>query len=281
MTVAARPDLSRLGELALHDWPLPAGQGARGTLLLVHGLGEHAGRYAHVAERLNAWGFAVRGHDHFGHGRSAGRRGALRSDDQLLTDLAAVIDATRARMAAGQPLILLGHSLGGLVAARLVSLGLRRVDSLVLSSPALDAGLSAAQKLLLRALHPIAPGLRLGNGLDDRYLSHDRAMVAAYRSDPLVHDRIGLRLARFIASAGPATLACAPRWQVPTLLLFAGDDRLVDPAGSRAFARAAPPSLVTAREFPQHFHELFNEVERAPVFEALHDWLAARHPPVA
>ena len=93
-----------------------------------------------------------------------------------------------------------------------------------------------------------------------------------------MHDRISVRLARFIAHAGPATLAQALRWAVPTLLLFAGEDRLVDPAGSRAFARAAPPSLLTAQEFPRHFHELFNETEREPVFEALRAWLAARHP---
>ena len=266
--------------LVLHDWPLPAGQPARGTVLLVHGLGEHAGRYRHVADRLNQWGFAVRGYDQYGHGESAGVRGDLPADDRLLTDLAAIIDDTRLRMDDGLPLILLGHSMGGLVAARLVSLRLRRVEALVLSSPALDAGLGLTRKALIGVLARLAPQARRGNGLDVAALSHDPAVIAAYRADPLVHDRISARLARFIATAGPAVIRQAPRWSVPTLLLYAGQDRLVRPAGSAAFARAAPPGCVQAQAFALHFHELFNELDNAPVFEALRDWLTARFAPV-
>ncbi len=262
------------------DWPLPAGAPARGLVLLVHGLGEHSGRYAHVAARLNGWGFAVRGYDHYGHGQSPGARGTLPADDRLLTDLARVIDDTRRRMDERLPLILLGHSMGGLVAARAVSLQLRPVQGLVLSSPALDAGLSAWQKALIAVLYRLAPQARLGNGLDDRYLSHDAAAVEAYRADPLVHDRISARLARFIASAGPAVLQQAPRWPVPTLLLYAGDDRLVNPAGGAAFARAAPPEQVRVQAFADYWHELFNELDSAPVFEALHDWLTTRFAPI-
>ncbi len=268
-------------KLAVCDWPIAAGETARGTVLLVHGLGEHIGRYQHVAERLNAWGFAVRGYDQHGHGRSAGARGGLLADDQLPADLAAVIDDTRARIGGDQPLILLGHSMGGLVAARLVALGWRRVDGLVLSSPALDAGMTPLQQALVRVLVRVAPTLRLGNGLDARYLSHDAAVVAAYRADPLVHDRISARLARYIATTGPAVISAAPHWSVPTLLLYAGDDRLVNPGGSAAFAQAAPAAVVTVRRFSSHWHELFNEVDRAEVFEVLHDWLLARHPPGA
>ncbi|HOK13159.1 MAG TPA: alpha/beta hydrolase, partial [Ottowia sp.] len=94
--------------LALHDWPLSAGGTARGVVLLVHGLGEHVGRYQHVADRLNQWGFSVRGYDQYGHGESAGVRGDLPADDRLLTDLASIIDDTRARMDDRLPLILLG-----------------------------------------------------------------------------------------------------------------------------------------------------------------------------
>lgn len=265
--------------LAVCDWPIAAGETARGTVLLVHGLGEHIGRYQHVAERLNAWGFTVRGYDQHGHGRSAGVRGGLLADDQLPADLAAVIDHTRAYMGRGQPLILLGHSMGGLVAARLVALGWRQVDGLVLSSPALDAGMTPLQRTLVRMLYHAAPGLRLGNGLDARYLSHDAAVVAAYRADALVHDRISARLARFFDTAGAAVITAAPHWSVPTLLLYAGDDRLVNPAGSAAFARAAPSAVVAAQVFPAHWHELFNEVDSAVAFDALRDWLVARYPP--
>jgi alpha-beta hydrolase superfamily lysophospholipase len=172
-------------------------------------------------------------------------------------------------------LILLGHSLGGLVAARLVSLNMRKVEGLVLSSPALDAGLTAFQKLLVRVLPRIAPNLRVGNGLDPQYLSHHAGVVQEYRNDPLVHDRISARLARFIAEAGPATLACAPQWRVPTLLLYAGADKLVNPAGSRAFAAAAPRKVVTSQCFEGLYHEIFNEVERETVFAKLQGWLDA------
>ena len=261
--------------LAVQDWPLPEGMMARGTVLLVHGLGEHVGRYDALAQRLNAWGYAVRGYDQYGHGESGGPRGGLNTDTRLLEDLGDLVDATRARTPAGQPLVLLGHSMGGLVAARFVALNMRPVDALVLSSPALDAGLGAVQKMLVATLPCIAPNLRVGNGLDAQYLSHDPAVVAAYRADPLCHDRISARLARFIAEGGPATVARAAHWRVPTLLMWAGSDKLVNPAGSRAFAAAAPQALVQSHCFAPLYHELFNESPEMadPVFNMLHTWL--------
>lgn len=262
----------------VRDWSLAPNVAMRGLVLLVHGLGEHSGRYEGLAQHLNDWGFAVRGYDQYGHGTSGGARGCLPSDDRLLDDLAAMVDDTRASMGEGEgvPLILLGHSLGGLVAARFVSLGLRPVQALVLSSPALDAGLNVVQKLLLAVLPHMAPNLCVGNGLNPTRLSHDPAVVAAYRADPLVHDRISGRLGRFIADNGPATLAQAPHWTTPTLLLYAGADQLVNPAGSRAFAAAAPKAVVSAHGFDALYHELFNESKSAPVFAELKKWLAFR-----
>jgi alpha-beta hydrolase superfamily lysophospholipase len=262
--------------LAVQDWPLAEGLRLRGMVLLVHGLGEHAGRYDHVARRLNQWGFAVRGYDQYGHGESDGVRGTIPTFARLSDDLADIIDSTRARFGRGVPLIVLGHSLGGLVAARLLATAADSGDALVLSSPAFDAGLSALQKGLLKFLSRIAPRLTLDNGLDPDFLSHDPDVVAAYRADPRVHNRISLRLARFIADSGPAVLARAVDWRVPTLLLYAGLDKLVEPAGSRAFAAAAPASAVTARCFKDLFHELFNELQSDTVFEVLRDWLDAR-----
>ena len=264
--------------IALQEWPLPDGVPLRGAVVLVHGLGEHAGRYDHVARRLNSGGFAVRGYDQYGHGESGGPRGGLPNDDRLLLDLADVVDATRIRLPDGVPLILLGHSMGGLVAGRFVALKRRPVDGLVLSSPALDPGLGAVQKLLLAIVPKVAPNLRVGNGLNVDYISHDPATVAAYLADPLVHDRISGRLAKFIADGGPATVARAAQWTVPTLLMYAGGDRLVNPAGSRAFAAAAPKAVVTSHCFPEHYHELFNELEREPVFAMLESWLNEQFP---
>ncbi len=261
--------------IALQDWPLPEGLRLRGVVILVHGLGEHAGRYDAVAKRLNGWGFAVRGYDQHGHGESGGNRGSMPTANRLLDDLGDIIDSTRLRMPRGAPLILLGHSLGGLVVARFVSENRRPVEGLVLSSPALDPGLTAVQKLLLATLPRVAPNLTVSNGLDPDFLSHDPAVVAAYRRDPLVHDRVSGRMARFIADAGPATVACAPQWTVPTLLMYAGDDHLVNPAGSRAFAAKAPQRVVRSRCFDGMYHELFNETDPEPVYDVLRQWLDA------
>jgi len=261
--------------LALREWPIAGAPAA--VVQLVHGIGEHIGRYDHVARRLNAWGYAVRGHDHFGHGASTGARGGLPTVLRLVDDLALVVDDTR-KAFPGTPLVLLGHSLGGLVAASFVARRVRHVDALVLSSPGLDPGLTAFQEMLIAVLSRIAPDLRVGNGLDDNFLSHDRAVVQAYRDDPLCHDRIGGRLARFLADEGSRVQAAAPAWQLPTLLLYAGDDHLVKPAGSAAFAAAAPSQSVSATCFPALYHEIFNELESQPVFEQLQHWLALRCP---
>jgi alpha-beta hydrolase superfamily lysophospholipase len=262
--------------IALQDWPLPEGPALRGVVVLVHGLGEHAGRYNRLARRLNHWDFAVRGYDQYGHGESDGARGGLTAPERLVDDLADVIESTRGRMQPGLPLIVLGHSMGGLVAACLAALRDVRIEGLVLSSPALDAGLNAFQKLLLAMLPRYAPNLTLSNGLDPDFLSHDPVVVAAYKSDPAVHDRISARLARFIADAGPMVLARAAQWKVPTLLMYAGADKLVNPRGSQAFAAAAPQQVVTARCFESLYHEIFNELDAQPVFDLLKRWLDER-----
>jgi alpha-beta hydrolase superfamily lysophospholipase len=260
----------------IQDWPLEPGVPLRGVVIVVHGLGEHAGRYDHVARQLNEWGYAVRGYDQCGHGESGGPRGSLPTDTRLLDDLADIVDSTRLRMSKKTPLILLGHSMGGLVVGRFVSLALRPVEGLILSSPALDPGLSRFQKFLVSVLPKIAPNLRVGNGVKPQFISHDPAVVAAYRADPLVHNRISARLARFIAEASVQTVAKAGQWTVPTLLMYAGADRLLNPQGSRTFAANAPKAVVTAMCFEGLYHEIFNELDATPVFTALKRWLESR-----
>lgn len=254
----------------------------RGTALIVHGLGEHGGRYDHVAAALNEAGWDVFAHDHRGHGRSGGARGRIARDDALLEDLALVIDAVRA--ARPGRLLLLGHSMGGLIAARFVAEGLqtpparwhREVDALVLSSPALAADMNPLQKLLLASLGRLAPDLAVGNGLKPAWVSRDAAVVQAYVADPLVHDRIAPRLARFILDGGELVRRFAPRWRVPTLLMWAGSDRCVAPRGSAEFAAAAPTGLVQSQVFAPLYHEIFNEPEQAQVFARLREWLLQR-----
>ncbi|AOS81645.1 MULTISPECIES: alpha/beta hydrolase [Hydrogenophaga] len=266
--------------LALYDWPLPSRVRPRAVVLIVHGLGEHAWRYNDVAHRLNEWGFFVRAYDQRGHGDSGGAPGVLPDDDALLDDLYEMVDDTRRHIAEpwSCPLILLGHSMGGLVSATFVQRGMARVDGLVLSSPALDAGLSGFKRWLIGLMMRLSPDSTLGNGLDATKISHDPAVVQAYQRDRRVHDRISARLARFIDDNGPVVRAAAARWSVPTLLMFAGDDRLVNPAGSAAFASAAPAPMVVSRRFDGLYHEIFNERDNAAVFDTLRQWLDRRAP---
>jgi alpha-beta hydrolase superfamily lysophospholipase len=256
--------------LACHDWPLP---NAHSTLLLVHGLGEHAGRYAHVAAWLNQQGHAVRAYDHYGHGHSSGPRGGLQRDLQLVEHLAEVLAALRTERGPSHAITVLGHSLGGLVVSSAVARGLIVPDGMVLSAPALAVDMAAWQRAVVGWLPAVWPNLTLGNGLQPQFLSHDAGVVQAYLDDPLVHDRICARLGAFVASEGERVLTQAPQWLVPTLLLYAGQDRLVNPRGSRAFATAAPASVVTAHCFEPLYHEIFNETDSAPVFAALGAWL--------
>ena len=266
--------------IALFDWPLPMRHRPRGVVLIVHGLGEHAWRYDAMAQRLNEWGFHVRSYDQRGHGGSGGARGVLPNDDALLGDLSEIIDDTQEHMTEPWkcPLILLGHSMGGLIAATLVQRDMAQIDLLVLSSPALDAGIGAVQKKLIGVLKRWAPNMTLPNGLDVQGLSHDPAVVAAYQKDPMVHSRISARLAHFIDSNGPTVVAAAPSWTTPTLLLYAGMDRLVRPEGSRAFAAMSPKKVVTSRCLEGQFHEIFNEADPSQAFGALRQWLDARVP---
>ena len=285
MNLIARPSLPRpqvsglhgeAGPLALYDWALPASK-PLGTVILVHGLGEHAGRYGEVAAHLQQWGFAVRAYDQQGHGQSAGARGDMLRPGSLQADLCRVIDDTRQHPSLqGTPLILLGHSMGGLVVARTLAEGLRPVDAVVLSSPALGAFPNFFQKMLLASLPRVLPHLRVDNGLKPEFVSRDPDVVKAYKADPLVHRRISAGLAAWILTQGAQTLADARHWQVPTLLLYAGQDRLVNAQASADFARAAPAAVLQAECFEAMYHEVFNDLYRAQVFAALKRWLLAR-----
>ncbi len=266
--------------LAVYDWPMDRHRPRRGMVLIVHGLGEHAGRYEALAQQLNDCGFSVRGYDQYGHGESGGRPGTLPDPQRLLTDLADMVDAARLGMPAGEPLILLGHSMGGLVAARFASLNPTALQGLVLSSPALAVRMSAWQRRLLSFVPDWAPHLTVSNGIDPDLLSHDPQAVLAYRADPLCHDRLSPRLARFIVESGRQVLEAAPGWSVPTLLLYAGQDAVVDPAGAQAFAAAAPGEWLETRRFDGLHHELFHEraSDRLAVVQRLLAWLVRRCP---
>lgn len=275
MPTATSPLVTRDGvRLHVQRWPAEA---ARGTVVIIHGLGEHAGRYAHVAAWLNARGWDVLAPDLRGHGRSEGKRGVIRTPLGHSHDIAAAL--AEARRASPRRTVLLGHSAGGAFAARYVVETPDGIDGLVLSSPALAADLTWLQRVQLTLGRAFAPSLAQPNGLQPEFISHDADVVRAYREDPLVHDRITARLARAILDAGVLAIAAAPGWTVPTLLLYSDDDHLVASRGSDAFAAAAPREVVESERFDALYHEILNErAAAAPVYAHLERWLEARFP---
>lgn len=230
---------------------------ARGAVELVHGLGEHGGRYTELAQLMNRNGLSVRIHDHRGHGRSGGVRGSLARQDDLLTDLRQVFDD----FCQQQQTIpfLFGHSLGGLVAARFATGGWAPVRGLMLSSPALALRLSPLQKVLLAVSSRLAPGLPVPTGLPDALVSHDAAAVQAYRVDPLNHNRAAARMINFMLDAMTQVQHDAAAFSVPLLLQIAGDDAFVDPRGSREFFASLPAGDKTFHCYADSYHEIFNE----------------------
>jgi alpha-beta hydrolase superfamily lysophospholipase len=260
--------------LALRHWEPDAGMGSRGTIVIAHGLGEHAGRYTQLAGDLTDAGWTVLAADHRGHGATAGPRGVIPHEHAIRDDLLELLATARRHHAT--PVILLGHSMGGAFAAASVMHDPSAVDALVLSSPALRAHLTRTQAIMLKTMLRFAPQMAAGNGVNADLLSHDRSVVSAYNRDPLVHDRVSARLAQAIISAGEHAIAGALRWRTPTLLVYAGADQIVDPSGSAAFASAAPADLVTSHRFDSLYHEIFNETGRAWPINTLLKWLDTR-----
>ena len=177
----------------------------------------------------------------------------------------------------------LPSAMGGLVAARFATARVRPVRALVLSSPALALKLSAPMLTLHHILLALAPRLRVPNPIDARYLSHDAAVVARYRADPLVQGSISASVLETFLRGMAQAQADAILLEAPTLMLVAGDDRIVDPAGSRRFCDSAPRDLCEARWFDGAYHEIFNEAQplRGEVFAALADWLRKHLQPQA
>jgi alpha-beta hydrolase superfamily lysophospholipase len=261
-------------ELFVRDWPAVP---RRGSALIIHGLGEHCGRYAHVAAALNELGVSVRGYDQRGFGQSGGPRGTIPYANALLDDAKLVFDAFAAEAPAGEPPpFLIGHSMGGAIAARAVTGGWIKPRGLVLSSPALRTGLKGLALLGVRLGALLVPNLIRPHGLPLDKISHDPAVVADAQADPLNHDQATPRLIAFIVDAGKSARSDARKLNVPALLLVAGSDRLVAAYGSREFADAAPTGRVTFHWFDGLYHEIFNELEpdRGRVLGALKMWVA-------
>lgn len=259
----------------VRDWPLSGAVPAHDGVLIMHGLGEHCGRYAHLARFFNALGFAVRTYDHRGHGKSGGARGDVPDQEAMLRDARLVInDFTRQLHA---PPLLFGHSMGGLFAARFATAGLAPLRGLILSSPALALRMSGVQAALLKVAYALIPGVGVPNGLQTRYLSHDGEVIQAYENDPLVHAKISARLLNAMLQAIEYAHDHAPQLSIPVLLLVAEDDHLVDPVGSQRFSARMSPAISTTIYYEGFYHEIFNELEATQVFDDVRNWLERLH----
>ena len=264
--------------LACQAWR-PA-RDTRAVLAVVHGYGEHGGRYRELAVRLTEHGLAVHVCDLRGHGRSSGRRGYVSRFSDYLDDTAVHLDIVR-REDPGLPVFVLGHSLGGLIASSFVEQ--RRgqdLSGLVLSAPFLRLAIpvSPLKVLAARAASVVAPTMDVGNPLDPARLSHDQAVVSACRTDPLNHNAAPARWAAEILNAQRATLAAAGRISLPLLVMYGDADPVADPAGARELCAAASSRDKTERSYSGFYHEIFNETGReAPIADLL-AWLDGHVP---
>ncbi|MEU2927828.1 lysophospholipase [Streptomyces sp. NPDC007251] len=243
------------GPLAVHEWPHPA---PRYLALLAHGYGEHAGRYGELAAVLTAHGAAVYAPDHAGHGRSAGERVLIEDFEDVVTDVHRV--AERARTAhPGLPLVLIGHSMGGLIAARYAQRYGAGLSALILSGPVIGAWELPGRLLALPEIPdtPISPAA----------LSRDPAVAAAYAADPLVwHGPMKRPTVEAFARTLQTVAQGGDVGGLPLLWLHGDDDRLVPLPGSRIGVERLSGSRTTERIFAGARHEVFHETCKKEVF---------------
>jgi alpha-beta hydrolase superfamily lysophospholipase len=247
------------------------------VMLLVHGFGEHSGRYEEMAVWWAERGFAVHAYDHQGHGESPGPRGHADRFEDLLDDLEAFI-AMVAASHVDLSRILVGHSMGGLLVTALACERAPAIDLLVTSGPALSISpdLSPLKMWLARMLGRIWPTLGMNAGLDASAISRDPDVVSRYLDDPLVHGRMTAGLGAGMLAAVRRSAASAASVRVPLLMLHGEADRLCLPSGSQAFYAGLPHDEVAGSRihtYPNLMHEIFNEPEREQVWIDLLAWL--------
>jgi alpha-beta hydrolase superfamily lysophospholipase len=259
-------------ELRTRHWPrLASDPEPWAAVLLVHGLGEHSGRYEHVGRWLTAGGLDVHAYDQRGFGGSGGRRAYVDRWSQLHDDLAARLDAVRA-VSPDLPLVVYGHSLGGLVSLGYVLTDRPVPDRLVLSGPAIDAAVPASRRLAVKLLGSLTPTLAVTSGVGEGVLSRDPTVEEAFRADPLSEHRTTLRFGQEGFAEQDRILGRIGRLDLPTLVIHGGDDGYV-PASASEVLEANP--RVTRRVYPGLRHELHNEPEGREVIDDVIAWLEA------
>ena len=268
--------------LLLQAW-LPAGPDPTdppepsAVIAVVHGYGDHGGRYLWFGEAMASRGYAVYVYDLRGHGQSSGARGQVKRFDEYLDDTAVYLDEVR-RLQPGKPLFLLGHSLGGLICARFAEERAPDVHGLVLSSPFLQPADAAppSRVAVIKGLALVWPNKDIGNTVQAEQLSHDPAVVKAYVTDRLVHHVAPARWAVELLAAQEAAMAGAESVTLPLLVLYGRDDQVVDVAFIETLFSRAGSQDKTIERYEGLYHECFNETERERVYADLAAWLAPR-----
>ncbi len=245
-------------------WATP---GARAAVLLVHGIGEHSGRYLHVGQALSDAGFDVLAADTRGFGQSGGRRAYVEDFSEFLDDVEALLVERRTL---GLPVVLLGHSLGGLISAAYLTSARQGPDAAVLSAPALLANLPRWQRLLAPVVGRRLPKLFIPSPIAGSLLSRDPAVAEAYVNDPLLVAGSTAGLGKAVLAAMQATTASLERIHIPVYVLHGSADELVPPQASEPLAHL--PGVVR-RVWPGLRHECFNEPEQHEVLAEVIAWL--------
>lgn len=258
-------------EMYAQSWE-PDGD-ARALISLVHGIGEHSGRYAHVGKAFAEAGFAMAGFDLRGHGKSGGPRGHIPSFDAFMDDIEGFQKQLDERFP-GLPRFLYGHSLGGIL---VLNYALRRKPDFV-GVISTAAGLRTAleeQKVkvaMARVLGTLLPSVAIPTSLDVTTLSRNKEVVDKYVNDPLVHDKMTLGFGKIMLSVLPWTFEHAHEFSLPLLIMHGTDDRLGYPRGSEEFASYVKQKC-TLKLWDGLYHELHNEPEQKEVFAFMIDWL--------
>lgn len=243
-------------DLCAYAWEA---EGPWADLCLIHGLGEHAGRYEEMAQTMNRAGICVYAYDQRGHGRSPGKRATARLEE-LSLDAKGFVERIHGQT--GRPTLLFGHSMGGGIGLYTLLFHQPQVVGAIITSPWLRLRNPPPGALisLVGAMPWLFGGMNMKNGIDAALLSHDQAVVQGYPKDPLNHSMVGLSLAADMVRGGERSIANAGRLKVPLLLMHGEEDGICDVEGSRAFAKNAGPNC-RLETYPGQFHELHNEPE--------------------
>ncbi|WP_202318761.1 alpha/beta hydrolase [Archaeoglobus neptunius] len=239
----------------------------KAVICLIHGLGEHSGRYQHVAEFFNRHGYSFAAFDLRGHGKSDGKRGHAEYE-RIMEDIALFLSSLDYEC----PRFVYGHSMGGNLAINFILRRRPKIAGAVISAPflALHKDLSTGLKFLLKFLNAVAPSILISNGINPEYLSRDLRVVEEYVNDPLVHNKISPRLVYQLIEAGKWAVENAASVDIPVLLLHGDEDRIVSYGASRRFAERAGCKFISYRGF---YHEPHNEVERERVLKDILSWI--------